>query len=397
MTAATRLVTGVTEKHISTNSSVKAESSNKLRQLPRPLAPAKRRKSGFEWLSRSAIYISVAILMISLVSIGYQSPINAEKLDSGKAAQAVEATTPSVDQVTAANLAASIAEYSDLAVASKVSNVAISLNTKQQLSQTNNNFLSKPQIIEADQTGIIRTYHTHAGDTVSQLAKRYGVSERSIKWSNDLTSDALDAGDTLLIPGTNGFIYEVESGDTVAKLAKHYQASKQRIITYNSLEKKGLKKGQDIVIPDGILPSSERPKAYNPTASSMSSGGGSVASTSGYHSAAVVGNRYAYGYCTWYAYNRRAQLGKPVGSFWGNAATWASYARSSGYTVNHRPAPGAVMQSAGGWGGYGHVAVVESVNSDGSITVSEMNYAGWGIVDHRTISAGQASSYNYIH
>jgi surface antigen len=55
------------------------------------------------------------------------------------------------------------------------------------------------------------------------------------------------------------------------------------------------------------------------------------------------------------------------------------------------------MQSAGGWGGYGHVAVVESVNSDGSITVSEMNYAGWGIVDHRTISAGQASGYNYIH
>ncbi|HET8690081.1 MAG TPA: CHAP domain-containing protein [Candidatus Saccharimonadales bacterium] len=383
------------EKHISTNQSVKTESTNKLRQLPRPLVMPKRRKPGLEWLSRSAIYVSVAILLISLVSIGYQSPISAEKLDSGKAAQAVEAETPSVDQVTAANLAASIAEYSDLAVADKVSNVAISLNTKQQLSQTNNNFLSKPQIIEADQTGIIRTYHTHAGDTVSQLAKRYGVSERSIKWSNNLTSDALDAGDTLLIPGTNGFIYQVKSGDTVAKLASRYQASKQRIVTYNSLEKKGIRKGQDIVIPDGILPSSERPKAYNPTASSMSSG--SVTSTGGFHSAAVVGNRYAYGYCTWYAYNRRAQLGKPVGSFWGNAATWASYARSSGYTVNHTPASGAVMQSAGGWGGYGHVAVVESVNSDGSITVSEMNYAGWGIVDHRTISAGQASGYNYIH
>lgn len=384
------------EKHISTQQSVKTESTNKFRQLPKPLAGARRRKKSLDWLSRAAVYVSVAVLLISLVSIGYQSPISAEKLDNGKAAQAVEAETPSVDQVTAANLAASIAEYSDLAVADKVSNVAISLNTKQQLSQTNNNFLSKPQIIEADQTGIIRTYHTHAGDTVSQLAKRYGVSERSIKWSNDLTSDALDAGDTLLIPGTNGFIYQVQSGDTVAKLASHYHANKQRIITYNSLEKKGLKKGQNIVIPDGILPSSERPKAYNPTASTMSSSSGSIAS-SGYHSAAVVGNRYAYGYCTWYAYNRRAQLGKPVGSFWGNAATWASYARSSGYLVNHTPAPGAVMQSAGGWGGYGHVAVVESVNSDGSVTVSEMNYAGWGIVDHRTISAGQASGYNYIH
>ena len=66
----------------------------------------------------------------------------------------------------------------------------------------------------------------------------------------------------------------------------------------------------------------------------------------------------------------------------------------NGYTVNNTPKAGAVMQTT--QGGYGHVAYVESVNSDGSVTVSEMNYQGVGVVSTRTISASQASSYNYI-
>ena len=48
-------------------------------------------------------------------------------------------------------------------------------------------------------------------------------------------------------------------------------------------------------------------------------------------------------------------------------------------------------------GAYGHVAYVESVNDDGSVKVSEMNYNGGpGVVSSRTISA-QAGSYNTFH
>jgi surface antigen len=49
-------------------------------------------------------------------------------------------------------------------------------------------------------------------------------------------------------------------------------------------------------------------------------------------------------------------------------------------------------------GAYGHVGVVEAVNPDGSVYVSEMNYAGnFNRVTYRTIPAGQAALYNYIH
>ena len=41
-------------------------------------------------------------------------------------------------------------------------------------------------------------------------------------------------------------------------------------------------------------------------------------------------------------------------------------------------------------GAYGHVAYVESVNDDGSVKVSEMNYNGGpGVVSSRTISVAK--------
>ncbi|MFO3689119.1 CHAP domain-containing protein [Staphylococcus felis] len=104
-------------------------------------------------------------------------------------------------------------------------------------------------------------------------------------------------------------------------------------------------------------------------------------------------NLYTVGQCTYYVFDR---VGGRIGSTWGNANNWAAAAASSGYTVNNKPAAGAIMQTT--QGAFGHVAYVESVNGDGSVTVSEMNYGhGPGVVTSRTISAGQAASYNFIH
>jgi len=43
------------------------------------------------------------------------------------------------------------------------------------------------------------------------------------------------------------------------------------------------------------------------------------------------------------------------------------------------------------------VAYVESVNGDGSWTVSEMNFRGWGIVDMRTIKPGGVPLIGFIY
>ncbi len=332
-------------------------------------------------------YAAVLALIASVVSVGYQSPVQQQMNSQGTATSVIEAEQLSVDQIVAANLAASTAQVADLSVASNVANLSISLNAKENLAQSDDNLLTKPQIVQPNAQRGVTAYTVVAGDNAQSVAARFGLTVETVKWANNLATDALTPGATLTIPGTNGVVYTTKDGDTVQSLAQKYGAVAARIISYNDLEVSGLTPGTRIVIPGGILPENERPRL------AVSGSGGGISRISG-ASAAVAGNKYDYGYCTWYVYNKRAQIGRPVGSFWGNAVTWASYARSSGYLVNNTPEVGAVLQNGGG---YGHVAFVESVGADGSVTVSEMNYAGWNVVSTRTISAGQASSYNYIH
>ena len=127
--------------------------------------------------------------------------------------------------------------------------------------------------------------------------------------------------------------------------------------------------------------------------SSSSSSSSTTTSSSTQTTSSTSGNLYTAGQCTWYVYDR---VGGKIGSTWGNANNWASAASAAGYTVNNTPEKGSILQTSEG--SYGHVAYVESVGSNGSVTVSEMNYSGGPYVkDTRTISASQTGSYNYIH
>src|SRR5699024_6346827 len=112
-------------------------------------------------------------------------------------------------------------------------------------------------------------------------------------------------------------------------------------------------------------------------------------------------NWYDWGTCAWYVFERRSEMGLSTGNGWGDASNWASAAQSSGYSVGNTPEVGAVMHApayTNGSYGQGHVAVVERVNGDGSILVSEMQFGG-GVGDKntRTLSASQASSHNFIY
>lgn len=109
------------------------------------------------------------------------------------------------------------------------------------------------------------------------------------------------------------------------------------------------------------------------------------------------GNRYAPGNCTWYAYERRLQLGRPIGSFWGNAAQWSGSALAAGLNVNNTPDVGSILVDFTGY--YGHVAVVEELLPGGGVRISEMNSAwggGFNIVSGRVLSALEARLYLYI-
>ena len=111
-------------------------------------------------------------------------------------------------------------------------------------------------------------------------------------------------------------------------------------------------------------------------------------------------NHYLYGWCAWYAFEQRAALGKPVSNMWGDANNWAASASADGFTVSNSPSVGAIAQSyagSNGAGASGHVAIVESIHGDGSITVSEMGWPTAGTKTMRTISANKVANHNFIH
>lgn len=347
-------------------------------------------------LANVMVYSSILVLIASVASVSYRPPVDmvAEASSSVGALQSgTQTAKPSVDQLAVATLAAQTAEVAGLSVASEVTNMSITLNANNEISQLDEAVITKPLTFEPTTSGAIVKYRTKAGDTVPVIAARYGISTQTLKWANNLTTDALDANVTILVPTANGVVYTTKQGDTVKSLAKKYKSDADRIVSKNDLELTGIVAGQRILLPDGVLPSNERPGYVSPQATYASASTSSI----NYSYGAQAGNRYSYGYCTWYAYNRRVQLGRPVGSFWGNASSWAYMAAMSGYGVSHKPGVGDIMQNGGG---AGHVAIVETVHDDGSITVSEMNYygtgGGWARVSTRTLDAGAAAAYNFI-
>ena len=113
----------------------------------------------------------------------------------------------------------------------------------------------------------------------------------------------------------------------------------------------------------------------------------------------VLGGAYPWSQCTWWAYIRRTQLALPVGSYLGNGGEWASKAAALGYYVNNTPHVGAAVSFLPGQVGsspvYGHVAVVERVNANGTILISECGAKNHGRILTRIL--GNAGSYRYIH
>lgn len=95
-------------------------------------------------------------------------------------------------------------------------------------------------------------------------------------------------------------------------------------------------------------------------------------------------NDYYYGQCVWWVFERRLALGKPVPGGLGNASDWLANAKANNLKTSSIPVVGAVVWFPSG--GDGHVAVVEEINPDGSLYISEQNVIGVGVTSYRTIN-----------
>ncbi len=337
------------------------------------------------------------VLLVGVVAIVLNNPnaSQAGKQNALVVANSSEVIQNPLDQLSSADIAVNVAQITGISEATAVRNQADSENALLSLTPADDKVVARPQVVATDRKSKqdIKVYKAIEGDSVSSIAAQFGVSSDSIRWSNGLTGDSVTAGAELLIPpvGVDGIVYTVKSGDTPDSLATKYRSNKDLIIAYNDAEISGLKEGERIIIPDGQQPVVRPTVGYNVATAASSSGfawGGS--------SAVYGGGGYDYGYCTWYASVRRAQIGRPVPSNLGNASTWKILAQRAGHGIGNTPQAGAII-----WTPprdyYGHVGFVESVDADGTVHISEMNTVGWGRVSTKTLTPEQAASYGYIY
>jgi murein DD-endopeptidase MepM/ murein hydrolase activator NlpD len=104
----------------------------------------------------------------------------------------------------------------------------------------------------SERSGIIE-YAVREGDTVSSIARNFGISVNTILWANNLTAYSfIRQGDKLQILPVSGVLHKVASGESIQKIADKYDVTKDKIILANGLETDGrLTAGQTLIIPDG--------------------------------------------------------------------------------------------------------------------------------------------------
>ncbi|MHB1864761.1 MAG: CHAP domain-containing protein [Candidatus Saccharimonadales bacterium] len=331
-----------------------------------------KRRTFQQYLIRTGLLgLNILILLIIFIFVIQKPSATASSTSSLTSLNAVATQSPNpLDQLASANIALTVAQMSNLPETTAINNQADTQQAELAMASTANNIIAKPEITQTSlkSRANIISYTVEPGDTLSSIAAKFGVSNDSITWSNNLNSGAVIPGQTLLIPPVSGIVYTVKAGDTPASLAQQFHADEARLIAYNDAKIDGIYPGEEIVIPGGTEPTPTVATAeYLPSYGS---------------------NGYEYGYCTWYVASVIA-----VPNNWGNAATWAYYASLSGWNVSSTPKIGAIAQTPYAAGGQGHVAIVVGVNGN-SVEIKDMNgLAGWGAVGEGWVPASTFPNY----
>ncbi|GIW19824.1 MAG: hypothetical protein KatS3mg065_0120 [Chloroflexota bacterium] len=113
--------------------------------------------------------------------------------------------------------------------------------------------LLKPVAVDTqvpDARDRIVLYRVQSGDTLTGIARRFGISMMTLWWANDLSSkDELHVGQILRIPPVDGLVVTVKDGDTLDAIAAETGVAKETIAAFNGLTDDGLVVGQVLIVP----------------------------------------------------------------------------------------------------------------------------------------------------
>jgi murein DD-endopeptidase MepM/ murein hydrolase activator NlpD len=137
--------------------------------------------------------------------------------------------------------------------------------------------------------GEIITHKVQEGETLSEIAARYGLQVETILWENNLTANAiLKPNQELRILPVDGVRHKVARGETIFSVGKRYglddESQVQVIVDYPfneflNEETFELATGQFLMVPGGVPPRAPAQPARQPRAVAFTPDAGTVTST----------------------------------------------------------------------------------------------------------------------
>lgn len=228
-------------------------------------------------------------------------------------------------------------------------------------------------------SGQIIIYTVQKGDTISEIAERYGISTNTIRWANGIKKDgSLRVGQELVLLPITGIQVETKQGDTISTIAARYSGDAEEIANYNNLHLDDkLLVGEKIIIPDGELGAEENSKKEekkvaekktqnNPTESKQTISGSIVAKRKElekYFIRPVNGVVTQRGHGPYEAWDIANKIGTPV------------YAMADGVVM--------ISKDSGWNGGYGQYIVIKHGNNTQTL---------YGHLSENSVHAGQSVS-----
>ncbi len=202
----------------------------------------------------------------------------------------------------------------------------------------------------------ISVYKVRSGDTLSTIAKMFGVDTNTIVGANNIKNGTIHPGEEFVILPITGIRHTVLKGETLASLEKTYRSDAHDIALYNNLSDDAtLVPGVSIIIPNAEVPAPAPTKTVAKSKSSTTK----ASKTKGFKPAPLrnAGGPEYDGYYDWpvaggvitqslHGYNG-VDIGAPTGT--------DMYASAAGTVI--------VAKNNGAWnGGYGNYIVIQHTN-----------------------------------
>ena len=235
-----------------------------------------------------------------------------------------------------------MALFKPVVVDEELNSAEVSNDENDSLSVVSGSLRISTEDIDFPMSDTVSVYEVKKGDSLATVAKLFGVSKNTIIWANDLKSQTISQGDTLVILPMTGIKHVIKKGDTLPSIAKKYKADTEDISKFNGISVDSpLALGETILVPDGEIeiaaPVKSKTLAKKKTLKSYS-----YNAPSGFLTRPVLGGRRSQGLHGHNGIDIAATPGTPV------------VAAASGRVI---------VAKAGGYnGGYGSMVIISHSN-----------------------------------